>query len=405
MFGARWQLFRLFGIPISVDVSWIIILALLTFSLASGFPDLMHRYFPGTEQLPVYAYWIMGLVTTLAFFACILLHEFGHTFVGRALGMRIEGITLFLFGGVSELREEPASAGVEFLMAIAGPAVSLLLAALLCVLAIVGYQGGWPDAVVVVLGYLATINVVVLVFNMIPAFPLDGGRVLRSILWGLLGRMRVATYWASLAGRVFAWFLIGLGILQLFSGQWQGILTCLIGLFLNNAARSGYQQVLVREALSGEPVQRFMNPHPIVVDSALDLVHWVEEYVYRYHHRSFPVVSNERLEGMITTQVLNQIPRSEWSKHTVGEVMTTSIEEVSIPATTDALEALSKMQRTNSSRLLVTEGDHLVGMVTVKDLLRFLDLKLELESKATTINRRHFSSVGAERQETLAGRQ
>ena len=404
MFGTRWQMFRLLGIPLSVDASWLIILALLTLSFASGFPALLHDYFPGAGPLTIYDYAIMGLITALAFFVCIVLHELGHALVGRSLGMPIRGITLFLFGGVSELGEEPSSAGTEFLMAIAGPAVSLVLAILFWVIAVAGFQGGWPHPVVLVLGYLAAINAVVLAFNLIPAFPLDGGRVLRSILWGVSGNVREATFWASLAGRAFAWFLMGVGIVEFFQGHWVGgIWTGLIGLFLNNAARSSYQQVLVRETLSGELVQHFMNPHPIVVDPALDLLHWVEDYVYRYHHRSFPVVSNERLQGIITTQVLNQISRDDWSKHTVGEVMSTNIETVSIPARTDALEALGKMQRTNSSRLLVTEGEHLLGIVSVKDLLRFLDLKLELDSTAPANKQPHFSSLGSERRETLAG--
>jgi Zn-dependent protease len=194
MFGMRWRLFRLLGIPISVDISWLLILALLTLSFAEGFPTLLHEYFPSDQrQLDPADYWIMGLVTALAFFGCILLHELGHAVVARSRGMAISGITLFLFGGVSELGEEPGSAATEFLMAIAGPLVSAVLAAIFWILAIIGYNGGWPHPVVIVLGYLSTINAVVLVFNLVPAFPLDGGRVLRSILWGATGKLQRAT--------------------------------------------------------------------------------------------------------------------------------------------------------------------------------------------------------------------
>ena len=382
MFGMRWRLFRLLGIPVSVDVSWLLILALLTLSFAEGFPTILHEYFPGdTHQLAQADYWIMGLVTALAFFTCIVLHEFGHALVARSRGMPISGITLFLFGGVSELGEEPTSAGTEFLMAVAGPLVSAVLAAVFWVVAVVGYQGGWPHPVVIVLGYLATINGLVLIFNMVPAFPLDGGRVLRSILWGATGNVRRATRWASAVGQAFAWVLIAWGVLQFFSHNWVGgIWSALIGMFLNGAAKSSYQQVLIRQALQGEPVRRFMNPNPIVVSPSLDLLHWVEDFVYRYHHRAFPVASNGRLEGLVTTQALSQIPRGEWAAHTVGEVMARDLRAVSIAADADALEALGKMQRTGSSRLLVTEGDRLLGIVSLKDLLRFLNLKLELES-------------------------
>ena len=382
----RWRLFRLMGIPVSVDISWLLILVLLTLSFAEGFPAILHEYFPGyRSNLTQGDYWIMGLVTALAFFTCIVLHEFGHALVARSRGMPIKGITLFLFGGVSELGEEPSSAGTEFVMAVAGPLVSAVLAAAFCVVAVIGYQGGWPHPVVIVLGYLATINVIVLIFNMVPAFPLDGGRVLRSILWGATGNVRQATRWASYAGQFFAWVLIAWGVLQFFSHNWiGGMWMVLIGWFLNGAARSGYQQVLIRQALQGEPVRRFMNPEPIVVPPSLDLLHWVDDFVYRYHHHAFPVAVNGRLEGMVTTQTLSQFLRDEWAEHTVGEMMVNDLRAVSIAADTDALEALSKMQRTGSSRLLVTEGDRLLGIVSLKDLLRFLDLKLELEGAAAS---------------------
>jgi Zn-dependent protease len=385
MFGTRWRLFRLAGIPISMDASWLIILALLTLSLASGFPGMLHDYFPGSTHLAPSEYWVMGLVTALAFFACILLHELGHAVVARARGMPISGITLFLFGGVAELGEEPASAATEFLMAIAGPAVTVVLALLCWGVAIVGYRAGWPHQVVIVIGYLAVINALVLAFNLVPAFPLDGGRVLRSILWGATGNLRKSTYWAAQAGRAFAWFLIGVGILQFFGGNWLGgIWMGLIGMFLNSAAQSGYQQVLIRNALQGEPVRRFMNPQPIVVPPSLDLRHWVEDYVYHFHHKSFPVTSNGHLEGFITTKVLATIPRAGWDQHTVSEVMEHDLKSFTISPNADALEALGKMQRSGATRLLVTEGDRLVGIISLSDLLRFLNLKIELEGSGQT---------------------
>jgi Zn-dependent protease/CBS domain-containing protein len=383
MFGTRWRLFRLLGIPVSVDLSWLFILALLTLSFAEGFPGLLEAYFPSeTPRLAPVEYWIMGLVTALAFFACILLHELGHALVARSRGMRINGITLFLFGGVAELGDEPPSAGTEFLMAIAGPAVSLVLAITLGLLAMQGYRAGWPPPVVLVLSYLASINALVLIFNLVPAFPLDGGRVLRSILWAATGNLRRATRWASLAGQVFAWVLILWGVTHLFSENWMsGIWLVLIGLFLNEAARSGYQQVLVRQALQGEPVHRFLNAEPIVTPPGIDLRQWVEGYVYRHHHRAFPVVQDGKLMGLVTTDALRDIPREDWDRHTVGEVMRTDMGAFTIPPSADALRALEKMQRTGSSRLIVADGDRLVGLVSLRDLLRFLHLKIDLEGE------------------------
>jgi Zn-dependent protease/CBS domain-containing protein len=323
----------------------------------------------------------MGLITALAFFGCILLHELGHAVVARSRGMPIRGITLFLFGGVAEIGDEPPSAATEFRMAIAGPVVSVILAAAFWFLARLGSTVGWPHPAVIILGYLAFINAVVLVFNMIPAFPLDGGRVLRSILWAATGSLRRATRWASLGGQIFAWLLIGWGIVLFFhfqdplGGIWSGV----IGLFLNRAAQSSYQQLLARQALHGEPVARFMNPQPIVVPPSLDLLHWVDDFVYRYHRKGFPVVSNGHLEGYVRTQALSNVPRGEWGQHKVSEVMRHDLRAMTISPNADALDALSKMQRTGVSRLLVTEGDRLVGIVSLKDLLRFLNLKLELE--------------------------
>lgn len=384
MFGRRWRLFRILGFPVSIDASWLIVLLLLTLSFAEQFPTMLHQYFPAdAPRLSATAYWAMGLFTALAFFGCILLHEFGHAVVARARGMHIGGITLFLFGGVAELQDEPESPGTEFLMAIAGPLVSAALAIGLWFAAVVAYHAGLPHTLVIVAGYLAVINGIVLLFNLVPAFPLDGGRVLRSILWGATGNLRASTRWASYAGRAFAWLLIFAGLMQFFAHNWVGgMWNVLIGMFLDGAAKSAYQQVLVRQALRGEPVRRFMNAQPVVVPPSIDVGHWVEDYVYRFHHRAFPVASNGHLEGFITTQSLEQFPRSEWSAHTVGELMTRDVGAVSIPADTDALDALARMQRQGVSRLLVTSGDKLLGIVSLKDLLRFLDLKLELAAEA-----------------------
>jgi Zn-dependent protease/CBS domain-containing protein len=318
----------------------------------------------------------MGLGAALAFFTCIVLHELGHALVARAVGIPIRGITLFLFGGVAEMEDEPPSASSEFLMAVAGPAVSAVLTAVFWL------SSGLVEATAIVfpLRYLAGINLAVLIFNLVPAFPLDGGRVLRSILWGALGNLRRATYWAALSGQAFAWLLIGLGIMHFFAGYViHGIWLGLIGLFLNNAARASYQQILIRQALRGERVSRFMNRKPIVVPPRVDLRTWVEEYVYRYHRKMFPVASNGHVEGVIATQALARFPRQDWEKHTVAEAMRRDVDLLSVTPDADALEALEKMQRTGSSRLLVTDGNRLVGIVSLKDLLRFLDLKLELE--------------------------
>lgn len=375
MFGARWRLFRLFGIPFYLDISWLVILALLTWTLTDSF----------SRQLPdlrATSYWTMGLIAAVSFFICIVLHEMGHALVARRLGMPVKGITLFMFGGVAELGGEPRTAMSEFAMAIAGPVVSVLLAILFWAGSFIGANSGWNPATVMVLEYLAVINVVVLGFNLVPAFPLDGGRVLRSILWGISGNLRQATYWASLAGQAFAWFLIAMGIIEVFAGHFlNGLWIGLIGLFLRSAAQGGYQQVLIKQALEGEKVRLFMNTEPIIVPPNLDLQHWVEDYVYRHHRKSFPVAANGHLEGLVTTRDLAKYPREEWNQHTVSELMRTDLNAVSIEPDAEALDALRKMERTGSSRLLVAEGNHLVGIVSLKDLMRLLKLKMGFETE------------------------
>ena len=265
-------------------------------------------------------------------------------------------------------------------MAIAGPLVSAVLAGLFAVLAVAGSLGAWPWQAVLMLEYLAWINLTVLIFNLIPAFPLDGGRVLRSILWGAMRNVRRATYWAATCGRVFSWVLIGLGVLEFFYGDLLGgVWMFLIGLFLGEAAASGYQQVLVRQALQGEPVRRIMDRSPVTAPPTLDLQHWVDDYVYRGRQKVFPVAEDGRLEGVIDTDALSRYPRGEWPLHTVGEAMRQDVALLSVSPNADAFQALERMQRTGVNRLLVTDDGRLVGVVSRKNLMNFLALKLELE--------------------------
>jgi Zn-dependent protease len=373
MLRTRWWLFRVSGISVNVDASWLIIVALLAWTLTTAFRD-------DVAGAPSVVYWAMGLITALAFFVCILLHELGHALVARQLGIPLRGVTLFLFSGVAELEGEPESAPAEFAMAIAGPIVSAVLAGLCWLAAMAGSLWVWPWPVVLVLQYLAIINLSLLVFNVIPAFPLDGGRVLRSILWAAMGDLRRATYWASLCGRGFSWVLIGVGAVAFLGGDLLGgIWMFLIGLFLGHAASSGYQQVLVRLALQGEPVRRVMDPSPVVAPPSLDLQHWVDDYVYRSRQKAFPVAEEGQLDGLIDTAALARYPRGEWPYHTVGEAMRDDVASVTVRPDADAFQALERMQRTGTSRLLVADRGQLLGVVSRKDLLNFLALKMELE--------------------------
>lgn len=377
MDGLRLRILQVRGIPIYLDLSWLLVFALLTTMLVGDFSYAVAHLAPG---VPPWHIWVMALVTALGFFTCIVLHELGHAITGQAFGMRIRGITLFLFGGVAELEREPPSARSEFWMAIAGPLVSAVLVLVFWAGRSVGVENAWPVQVLLVLEFLRYVNLVVLIFNMVPAFPLDGGRVFRSALWAWTGDLRRSTRWASLAGQGFGWFLAILGVLQLFAGlTWNGLWLILIGWFLSNAARRAYEHVLVREVLGGEPVSKFMNREPITVPPDLDLRHLVEDYVYRHHRKAFPVTADGHVQGIVTAQALQNVPRDTWDRHTVAEVMQRNVQSISVTPDTDAITALTQMQRSGSTRLLVMDGEQLAGIVSLRDLIDYLDTRLSLE--------------------------
>lgn len=378
MFGKTLRLFSLFGFEVKIDLSWLIIIALVVWSLSAAvFP----QQYPDLDW-PTYL--AMGLGAAVGLFVSIVFHELCHSLVARRYGLPMKGITLFIFGGVAEMSEEPPSAKAEFMMAIAGPLSSVLLAGL-------AFGASWlvllaegPETVAGVLGWIALINAILVAFNMIPGFPLDGGRVLRSILWRIKGDLRSATQTASRIGSAFGMALIGLGFFTLLFGRALGGLWWIfIGMFLRAAAKQGYQQVIIREALKGESVRRFMNDNPVYVTPSTTLDDLVENYVYRLHYKMFPVVDESgQLVGCITTRQVSDVPRDRWATTTVGDVAETCGQDNAIDADTDAVHALSHLSRTGSSRVMVTENGELAGVLTLKDLMDFLSLKLELGSES-----------------------
>jgi Zn-dependent protease/predicted transcriptional regulator len=376
MFGKRIKLFKLLGFEVRIDLSWIIIAALVTWSLAAGlfpylYPDLTRE-----------TYWLMGVVGALGLFVSIVAHEFCHSLVARRFGMPMKGITLFIFGGVAEMGDEPPTARAEFMMAIVGPLSSMAIGAVFYLIYRFGESAGWNTPVNGVIYYIAYINGILAVFNLLPAFPLDGGRVLRSILWGLKDNLRWATRISSAIGAAFGIGLIVLGVFQFISGNViGGVWMFLIGLFLKSAAQMSYQQLLVRKALEGESVRRFMNTHPVTVQDSTTIEELVEDYIYKYHYKMFPVMSGDHLVGCITTRQVKEIPRQAWSRETIREVASPCSAENTISPQTDAIKALAMMNQGGISRLLVVENGHLVGLVTLKDLLDFFSLKVELEEQ------------------------
>jgi CBS domain-containing protein len=266
---------------------------------------------------------------------------------------------------------------VEFLVAVGGPLVSLLLALAFWIISL----SPFPEPVLGVIRYLATINTVLLAFNLLPAFPLDGGRVLRALIWHFGRSLRRATRIASRVGAGFGWALIGMGLLQLMAGYFVGaVWWALLGMFLKTAASASYQQLLLRRLLEGEPVSRFMSNHPATVPEGASLDELVEDRVYRYHHSAFPVTDeNGHPTGLLTTRQIREVPRDQWPETTAARIMEPIGKTNTLDPRTDALDALSRMKQENQSRFLIVENNQLKGILTLRDLLAFFSLKLELE--------------------------
>jgi Zn-dependent protease/CBS domain-containing protein len=380
MFGRSITLFKMFGFAVRVDASWLIIAVLITWSFADAvFPNA----FPGLSPTE---YWMMGISGALLLFASIVVHELAHSLVARRSGLQMKGITLFIFGGVAEMSEEPPSAKAEFKMAIAGPLTSVAVGVAFYVLAS-GMHGIWPVAVTGMLSYLALINWILAAFNMVPAFPLDGGRVLRSILWHWKGNIWQATRIASSIGSGFGTLMMVYAILPLLHGDMiSAVWWFLIGMFLRGAAQGSFQQLVVQRMLAGEPVRRFMNTNPVSVSPAISVEELVEHYIYKYHYKMFPVVtpSNELL-GCITTKEVKAVPRDEWTQTSVQAVMRSFCADDTISPDTDAVKALAQMRKSQNSRLMVVDDGRLVAVLTLKDLLAFLSTKFEMESGSSNL--------------------
>jgi Zn-dependent protease/CBS domain-containing protein len=374
MFGKRIRLFRLFGFQVNVDVSWLIIAVLITWSLAVGvFPHYL-------KDLSTATYWWMGVFGAVGLFGSIIFHELTHSLVARRHGMPMRGITLFLFGGVAHMSEEPPSAKAEFTMAVAGPISSILLAVGFWFLRMVSQANGWPRSVLGVVTYLAVINFALAAFNLLPAFPLDGGRAFRALLWRWKKDLKWATRVASQMGSAFGVLLIVLGVITFLTGNFiGGVWWFLLGMFLRMSAQMSYRQLILRKSLEGEPVRKFMTDNPVTVSPSLSITQLVEDYVYRHHYKFYPVVKGEKLVGCITMDQIKEVPKEERDQRTIGELAKECSDDNTIEAGTDAVKALSIMRRTQASRLMVTEDHRLVGIITLKDLLKLLSMKIDLE--------------------------
>lgn len=377
MFGAQIRLFRLMGFDVKLDASWIFLAVLISWTLATGYFPSLH---PSLSPL---AYWSMGIAGAAGLFLSIVLHELSHSVVARRYDIPISGITLFIFGGVAHMEKEPPTARAEFLMAIAGPIASLALAVFFYGASSLSAALGTPETVSGVARYLALINLIVAVFNMVPAFPLDGGRVYRAWLWGRLGDIGEATRRASAAGQTFGMVLVALGVVALFSGNLvAGIWWGLIGLFLYSASRASYAQLQTQQLLQAEPVARVMTRHPVTVPGGITLRQLVDDHVYGSFHETFPVMEDGKLAGSIGVADLRDLDRAAWDRLRVRDVMH-PLSRLNTVAPDDSAEAALRIMREGGhSRLMVVDRGQLTGIVALRDIMRLVQLKQELGSDA-----------------------
>ena len=370
------HLFTLFGFEVKLDLSWLLLALLISWSLGAG-------WFPAQyPELSTYAYAWMGIAVAVGVFFSIVFHEFSHSVVARHYGMPIRGITLFIFGGVAEMESEPPDPKAEFLMAIAGPISSFLLAALLWAAASIADGAAWPQPVAGVLSTLAVINFTVAVFNLAPAFPLDGGRVLRAALWHWRRDLKEATFISSRIGRGFGTALMILGVIAFVGGNLiGGMWWFLIGIFVRGAASSSYQQLVLKDMVEGQPVRRFMRSEPVTVAPSLSIAEWVEDYVYRHHYKMYPVVDGSRLLGCVTVDSLQGLKLDDWPTTKVADLMEDRSESNTVAAGMDTMALLTNILKpAGRSRFMVVDDDRLVGIIALKDLLEIISLKLQIES-------------------------
>ena len=368
------HLATLFKIPININYTWFIVLGLVIFSLASS-------YFPATNPgLDIYAYWLMAFVAALLLFSSLLAHEFAHCLVARQNNLPINGITLFIFGGIAQLGKEPTSPGVEFRMALAGPVMSFFLAAIFFVLTMAMNSLKAPAFTLSILNYLVLLNLAVGIVNLIPGFPLDGGRIFRAVIWSFSHNLKKATAIASSFGKAFALLLMLLGLVNLFNAFFlSGIWFIFIGLFLYEAAESSYRQLGIDDILHHVKLTDLIVRKVITVNSNITLDKLVNEYFFRFRHHSFPVVDNNQVRGLITLHEVKAIPREEWSKVMVGQIMLPLKTDLFVTEKASPLVALTKMASNNVGRLLIMENDQLQGIVSQRDFLNLFEFKAEIE--------------------------
>jgi Zn-dependent protease len=360
------QLFRVYGVPIGLDPSWFLVFALITWALAVS-------YFPSEfRSWTRLQYWTIAAITSVLFFLCVLLHELGHSLVALKYKLRVKSITMFIFGGVSEITSEPTNALSEFVIAFSGPLASLILAGIFYLIQLL-FTSLQP--VYAVSKYLALINATLAVFNLIPGFPLDGGRVFRAIVWGISHNLRRATEIASYLGHAIAFIFILLGVWRLFQGDWiNGLWVAFIGWFLENAVVGQVQQQRIRNLLSGHTVDQAMTRACVQAPVSVTIQQLVDEYILAGGHHCLVLVREAEPVGLLTLHDIRQLPRERWPSTKATDVMTPidKVQRTSPKASLD--QAFDQMGADGVNQMPVMENGQIEGMLSREDILNYLQL-------------------------------
>jgi Zn-dependent protease len=360
----RIPLGRILGIPIGADPSWFLIFILVTWMLAAS-------YFPGEfKSWPTAQYWLVGAVTAVLFFVSVVLHELGHSIVALRYKIPVTSITLFIFGGIARIAAEPPSAGAEFFIALAGPLTSFLLAVIFGLLQAISSSLAPVFAAV---KYLAYINGSLALFNLIPGFPLDGGRVFRAIVWGFTHNLRRATQIAATLGRMVAFIFILFGVWEILQGNWaNGLWIAFIGWFLENAASGQIQQQQIHNLLAGHTVAQAMSHNCATASVSLTLQELVDRHILGEGQRCLMLTRGEEVAGLLTLHHIREIPRDHWTTVTAGEVMTPISKMKQTRPEVGLEEALEEMGADGVNQLPVMKNGQVEGMLSREDIIHYL---------------------------------
>jgi Zn-dependent protease/predicted transcriptional regulator len=375
MFGTSWRVGRIAGIEVRIDSSWAVIALLITYSMYLR----VRLVYPDTSAGE--AVWL-GILGSALFFGSVLVHELAHAVVSQARGIRVQDITLFLFGGATRARVESRGPTDEFLIAVVGPLTSGVLAALFGIVAGFG-SDVLPRPLAGTFGYLAWVNLLLAGFNLVPGFPLDGGRVLRSAIWRATGSYARATRIASMSGQAVGWLLVALGVVSLLAGNLAGgIWFAFIGWFLVQAARASYQELQLRHMLRGVEAEDVMTGNLLRIPPDVSLQDAVDDYFMRYDHGAFPVDEHGRTVGLLTLRGVRRVPRDQWSSQRVRDRMVPLGGQV-VVAPDDRMDGvLGKLEDSEAGRVLVVQDGEVVGIITPSDLTRWLRRWRALDSGA-----------------------